>query len=129
MPLAIALEKKFGVRSCGFAASICEDLPGYFLEPHTDTPERLLTGIFYLPEDDRYRNKRTGTILYKGLYADHEGIQHSLEASFTELKEVPYVANSALFFLRSDWSYHGVRKNAITRRIMSFDLLRWWNAS
>lgn len=121
--LAIVLERKFGVRSCGYSSSVLRDVLGYTLEPHTDDTERLVTGLLYFPDDATRADE--GTIIYRHDVPDYEGINHSMDEGFERVVQVDYLPNRALFFERTDFSYHGVDRAGSERRVMCFDLKRW----
>ncbi len=85
-----------------------KDLKGYKIGPHTDSPRRLLSMLFYLPKDDKY--KHTGTSLYipKERGFTCEGGPHYVFEPFDRVKTFEYKPNSALIFIKSDRSFHGV---------------------
>jgi hypothetical protein len=120
--LRCTLETTFGVRGRKEAGALVYDTPGYSLVPHTDTPDRLITAVFYLPADDASADQ--GTILMRGREPDPEGMGHAFDDRFDPVKVVPCAPNSALFFERSDWSYHAVGETHTPRWSMSFDVFR-----
>lgn len=63
-PLQLALERKFNVKASYRGMELLHDIEGYRLGPHTDTPDKLVTGLFYLP--DWGSTDSTGTVLYRG---------------------------------------------------------------
>ena len=126
MPLWLTLESKFKVRGRYTGSELLYDISGYGLGPHTDTPDKLITGLFYLPEVHADSGAK-GTVLYKGEAPDPLG---KLRATGLppylprEHSVIPYWPNSALFFVRTDMSYHGVHRTAVPRRLLAFDVFR-----
>jgi hypothetical protein len=118
--LWMALEDKFAVVGRDMGSAIVQDIPGYELGPHTDTPDKLMTGTFYLPETDE--DVDCGTVLYRGSKPDSAGSSHRLGPEFEEIVTIPYVPNSALFFVRTDWTYHGVNPTQVDRWSLVVDL-------
>ncbi|MGD1067917.1 MAG: polysaccharide pyruvyl transferase family protein, partial [Vulcanimicrobiaceae bacterium] len=80
----------------------------YFLGPHTDRGEKLFTCVFYFPE--REGLEHLGTTLYEPLDAGFTcpGTAHHDPARFRRGETMPYRANSALVFARTDVMFHGV---------------------
>jgi len=120
--LWVSLEEKFGVKGYSIGAELLYDLPGYNIGPHTDTPDKLITGLFYLPKTDA--NFEHGTILYHCDTPDPRGKGHKLTSEYKQITVVPYIPNTALFFLRSDVSFHGVKPTPVERRILAFDVFK-----
>lgn len=118
------LEAKFQVKGSYYGGELLADFPGYTIMPHTDTTDKLITGLFYLPKDDRFA--KHGTTLYKNDTPDPTGKGHRATAEFVPRVVTPYVPNTALFFLRTDVSYHGVVKTPppVERLILAFDVFR-----
>jgi hypothetical protein len=80
----------------------------YFLGPHTDRGEKLFTCVFYFPEHEGLEH--LGTTLYEPLEAGFTcpGTAHHDPARFRRGETMPYRANSALVFARTDVMFHGV---------------------
>jgi hypothetical protein len=116
------LEHRFEVRGSGVASAVVYDEPGYELVPHTDMPHRLITAVFYLPADASGASQ--GTEILRGKHADPEGFDKAFDDRFETVATIPYLPNSALFFQRTDWSYHAVRKTTSPRWTFSFDVMR-----
>lgn len=118
--LRSCLERDFEVASTSYGAELVSDVPGYSIGPHTDTNDKLITGLFYLPQN--IDSAAQGTILYKCDTPDPLGKGHKFTDEFKPVKVVPYVPNSALFFERTNVSYHGVRPTPVPRQVLAFDL-------
>lgn len=80
----------------------------YYLGPHTDRNEKVFTCLFYFPEHDGLDH--LGTTLYRPLEAGLtcSGFAHHDPARFERSETMPYRANSAFVFARTDVMFHGV---------------------
>lgn len=86
--------------------------PDYYLGPHTDRYEKIITCVFYMPE--RTELDHLGTALYDPLEAGFtcRGTVHHDPAKFVLREIVPFRPNSAFIFARSDVLFHGVERIA-----------------
>jgi hypothetical protein len=94
--------------SLGSTASLTRNKSGYILGPHTDMKHRVLTLIFYLPQDDQHWE--VGTSIYKARdnkFTCPGGPHHGFE-NFQKLATIRFIPNMAFGFLKSDTSFHGV---------------------
>jgi hypothetical protein len=73
------------------------DYPGYFIRIHPDSPGKLITLQFYLPADNSQIH--LGTTFHR-----------RTETGFEELKTNEFKPNSAYAFVRTDESWHSVKK-------------------
>lgn len=122
-----AVVTKFGysniVRTTG--AELVLDLGGYRLGPHTDTPDRAITSVFYLPDPGMSPDPARGTSLYYNPIPDPAGKGHKLTADFKRVAVVPYAPNAGLIFPRTDLSYHGVEGgHSLVRWTLAVDVFR-----
>ena len=86
---------------------LVKDLKGYKIGPHTDSPQRIVSMLFYLPKDDSL--KHTGTSIYvPRIPYKCEGGPHYEFKDFYRVKTVDFKPNSALVFVKGDKSFHGV---------------------
>lgn len=100
-----------------------EDHTGYKLPPHTDSKHKLVTGLFYLPESDLLINSGTSLFIPNDLAVDLDSDLHLDRQKFTEVFRVPFASNTALFFARSDNSFHGVEGPfEYKRNLIIFDI-------
>ncbi|MFN0044227.1 MAG: hypothetical protein ACKVSF_13565 [Alphaproteobacteria bacterium] len=104
---------------------LVKDGTGYHIGPHTDAPHRLLSALFYLPADSRWRAH--GTSLY--LPADRkftcEGGPHYHPEPFERIATMEYLPNSLFAFAKSDNSFHGVERveeQGVVRDIVLYDV-------
>jgi len=102
-------------------ALLVSDRTRYAIGPHTDAPHRLVSFLFYMPEDDRYRS--LGTSFYR-----HEdpgfvcpGGPHYEFDRFSRTGMVEFLPNRLLMFVRTGRSFHGVeeiREPGVDRRLL-----------
>ena len=89
-------------------AILIRDKTNYELSPHTDHPRRMVVLIIYLAKSDEYQH--LGTSLYTpikpGLTCN--GHWHHPRSQFNRVYTAPYKPNSALAFLKTNNSFHGV---------------------
>jgi hypothetical protein len=80
----------------------------YYLGPHTDRNEKVFTCLFYFPEHDGLDH--LGTTLYRPREAGFScsGFAHHDPGRFERGETMPYRANSAFVFARTDVMFHGV---------------------
>lgn len=107
---------EFGGQKYSAEATIYRDKGGYELEVHTDSPQRLLTAIWYLPDvgadevDGDDGMAQYGTSLYVAKnpsFKDAKGVRLDF-SKFEKVKTLPFVPGYAFSFLRSDKSFHAV---------------------
>lgn len=77
----------------------CQDVDGFWLEPHVDIPVKLFTMLVYLSDDPDLRD--SGTDIYDDSPA------HKLVAS------APYSLNAGLIFIPGRNTWHGFSKRPI----------------
>ncbi|MEQ9452172.1 MAG: FkbM family methyltransferase [Pseudomonadales bacterium] len=97
--------KQLNVRGEGM---FMRDHQGYQIGPHTDSPKRLLSVMFYLPEDQQHTG--LGTTVYRPRQAGMQcsGARHHGFGDFVPEFTAPYAPNSAFGFLKTENSFHGV---------------------
>ena len=104
---------------------LCRFSQGYSLGPHTDSPHKLVTIIFYLASD--IKNKELGTSVYIPRDRDFkcDGGPHYKFSDFELLETAPFMPNSLFGFVKTDNSFHGVEKLVdpnITRETLAYNL-------
>lgn len=111
----------------GADALIVSDRTSYEIGPHTDNPQRVVSLLFYVPEDDTFR--RFGTSFYVPRDASFRcpgGPHHAVER-FLRVKTVEFVPNRLVMFPKSDRCFHGVERvdlPGIERRLLIYDVQR-----
>jgi len=102
-------------------ALLVSDQTNYGIGPHTDAAHRLVTFLFYLPEDDRFRNFGTSIYTPKDPTFSCPGGPHYPYDQFTHEKTIPFLPNSLLMFVRTTRSFHGVepiKDESVTRHLL-----------
>ena len=107
----IAITRRYGenvILRTETEARLVRDFTGYAIGPHTDSPRKLVSLLFYLPRDERLRE--LGTSIYVPIDADFrcdKGLHYGFER-FRQVARAPYIPNALLAFAKSDQSFHGV---------------------
>lgn len=123
--LAIKLPLMFGVPAgSGLDAQLIHDAPGYRLGPHTDEATKAVTGLFYLPERSDASFEGTRLYISKSGQECDGSVNHKLSDDFVCVSTIPFIPNSALFFPRTNWSFHGVELTTKERWLISYDILK-----
>lgn len=106
------LEQRFGDKlgSTSFSSDILliRDHGDYSLGPHSDAPHRVLVLIIYLPKDDAHPELGTSIYVPKEPGFVCQGGPHYPFEPFNRIFTAPYKPNSALCFLKTSNSFHGV---------------------
>lgn len=84
--------------------SLVRDLTGYWIEPHPDSPAKIVTAQFYLARDGR--QQALGTSLYRRHLFDPRNLL-SLEHLFEKVRQMPFLPNSGYAFPVGRRSWHG----------------------
>lgn len=106
-------------------ALIVSDRNTYAIGPHTDAPHRLVSLLFYLPEDDTFR--RFGTSFYQPLDPNFRcaGGPHHPFKLFRRVQTVEFVPNRLVVFPKTDRCFHGVERidlPGIDRRLLIYNV-------
>jgi FkbM family methyltransferase len=101
---------------------LIRDKKGYSIPPHTDTPKKVVSALFYLPKD--FKHLTDGTNIYlpkeKG-FTCKKGVHYTFD-KFKKVKGFPYKPNALLVFLRTDNSFHGVAPSKGDRDVLLYNL-------
>ena len=106
-------------------AFLMRDLESYALGPHSDSPRKVVSVLFYLPE--RGDRPELGTALYRPknpAFRCPGGPHHRFE-DFERVTTIPYRPNTLFAFPKSDVSFHGVEPvtgAAVRRDVLLVDL-------
>lgn len=92
---------------------LVRDKTGYSIGPHTDAPQKVCSGLLYLPDPMHIGSKDLGTSIYvsrtgKTCPGGPHHDRDSAEFDFEEVWRVPYKSNTFVCFLKTDNSFHGV---------------------
>ena len=119
-----SLCEKFGIEGWDGYEDEClliRDHAGYQIGPHTDSPAKIITVLFYMPKDEL---PAAGTSLYVPKRSDFtcKGGPHYPSKDFDLVKTMPFRPNSAFAFLKTDNSFHGVEACELTRDVLLYDV-------
>lgn len=89
-------------------ALLVQDITNYKLGPHTDTPRKVVTILFYLPPDDSQLHMGTSMYLPKDQDFTCPGGPHHDREKFVRLHTNPFAPNSMFAFFKTNNSFHGV---------------------
>lgn len=103
---------------------LVRDGQGYQIGPHTDAAWKLVSLLFYLPED--YALERLGTSIYTPKdpnFTCAGGPHHSFD-NFNLAYTAPFAPNSCFGFWKTSNSFHGVEPITIpcTRNVLLFNI-------
>jgi hypothetical protein len=106
-------------------ALIVQDYTTYSLGPHTDSPHKVLSFLFYLPPDDSLAHLGTSIYVPKDpQFICHGGPHHPFER-FQRMATMPYLPNSLFAFVKTYNSFHGVepiQETGIRRDLLLYDI-------
>lgn len=104
---------------------LMRDTTTYSLGPHTDTPRKLVSVLFYLPPDDRQAALGTSAYLPKDRGFTCKGGPHHPFEMFEKVATMPYLPNTLVAFPQTRRSFHGVEpvtQPDALRDLLLFDL-------
>ena len=85
------------------------DLDGFHIRPHTDIKAKLLSYIFYFPDD--FHHAHLGTWLMKPTNPElmtEWSEEHLPWAKFTHVTQAPYIPNSLFVWQVTPMSFHAI---------------------
>lgn len=107
-----------------------ENDPGYELLPRTDTPQKVLTLLIYMADDDAHPELGTDLFMLRpGVETGDQDVmrQRFRRSSFLHVATAPYRPNHGLAFVPGQNSFHGMGKvtgvEGRLRRALEFQLL------
>lgn len=106
-------------------ALIVQDYTTYSLGPHTDSPAKVLSFLFYLPPDDSLAHLGTSIYVPKDPSFTCDGGPHHPFERFERMATMPYLPNSLFAFLKTPNSFHGVepiQEKGIRRDLLLYDI-------
>ena len=107
-------------------ALVVLDRTTYALGPHTDTPSKVMSFLFYLPQDDAMAHLGTSIYVPKeaGFESDGSESYHPYD-KFHRFATMPYVPNTLFAFVKTPNAFHGVEPIAeagVERALLLFDI-------
>jgi hypothetical protein len=106
-------------------ALLVQDYTTYSLGPHTDSPIKVLSFLYYLPSDES--QSHLGTTIYAPKdpqFLCAGGPHHPFEL-FRRVYTMPYLPNSLFAFLKTENSFHGVEPVSgaeVRRDLLLYDI-------
>jgi hypothetical protein len=126
---ALQVKARFGddIYRCGFEADalIVRDITNYNIGPHTDAPHRLMSLLFYCPDDDALSHLGTSIYVPRDSQFTCDGGPHYPHHLFDRVKTMEYKPNTLFAFIKSDRSFHGVEPIGdpnVLRDILLYDV-------
>jgi hypothetical protein len=104
---------------------IVRDHTNYKIGPHTDAPHRLLSMLFYCPDDDRLSHLGTSIYRPKDPWFTCKGGPHYDHSLFHRVATMRYRPNTLFAFFKTDDSFHGVEPiadAAVLRDLLLYDI-------
>jgi hypothetical protein len=106
-------------------ALIVRDRTTYSLGPHTDSPSKVLSFLFYLPPDASMSHLGTSIYVPRDPNFLCQGGPHYGYDKFQRMLTMPYVPNALFAFMKTPNSFHGVEPIAepeVRRDLLLYDL-------
>jgi len=122
------LEHRFGdLRKVRFdhEAMLVRDHTRYSLGPHTDSPSKVLSFLFYLPANAAKAHLGTSIYVPRDPSFLCQGGPHYPYDKFDRMLTMPYVPNALFAFMKTANSFHGVEPIAepeVRRDLLLYDL-------
>jgi hypothetical protein len=106
-------------------ALLVQDYTTYSLGPHTDSPAKVLSFLFYLPPDDSLAHLGTSIYVPKDPRFRCPGGPHHRFEMFDRMMTAPFLPNTLFAFLKTDNSFHGVepiQETGVRRDLLLYDI-------
>jgi hypothetical protein len=106
-------------------ALLVQDSQNYALGPHTDTPLKVISFLFYLPADDSQPHLGTSIYVPKDRQFTCPGGPHYPFDRFDRMLTMPYVPNALFAFLKTPNAFHGVEpvnEAGVQRNLLLYDV-------
>lgn len=98
-------------------ARLVRDFSRFSMGPHTDSPRKLVSLLFYMPRDESLREFGTS------IYAPNDpqfrcpGGPHHRPEGFKKVATMPFLPNALFAFFKNDYSFHGVDQQVLDRGV------------
>lgn len=89
---------------------LINDTLNYSLGPHTDSPKKVMSFLFYLPSDESQIELGTSIYIPKDGSFTCAGLTHHLHDDFIKIHTNDFLPNSVFGFIKCNNSFHGVEK-------------------
>jgi hypothetical protein len=110
-----------------FRSSLIKDFTKYSLGAHTDSFNKFITFLFYIPPNNNLI--KNGTSLYKSITKIDSTTHFNFDETqknFQKIKTCPFSPNTALIFPRTSESFHGVEEININQEERNLLLLNYY---
>jgi len=106
-------------------ARFVRDMTDYSIKPHTDTPKKLVSLLFYLPADARLQALGTSVYVPKDKTLRCDGKKRHPFEQFNKVMTAGFLPNSLFGFLKTDQAFHGVeviKQPEIERNLLLYNI-------
>lgn len=103
---------------------LIRDQPGYAIAPHTDSVNKVISGLFYLPDDNSLISEGTSIFTPKEVGFECPDGRHYKFEDFDKVWTAPFKRNSLFLFKRTNNSFHGVEPCQHVRDVLLYNLNR-----
>jgi hypothetical protein len=104
---------------------LVRDRTRYSLGPHTDSPRKLVSLLFYLPADERLERYGTSMYVPREFGFTCPGGPHYPFERFERAATMPFLPNSLFAFAKTPRAFHGVQpieEPGVERNLLLYDL-------
>jgi hypothetical protein len=104
---------------------VVQDRTNYVLGPHTDSPLKVVSFLFYLPADAALPHLGTSMYVPKDPSFTCPGGPHHAFENFDRLLTIPYVPNTLFGFMKTPNAFHGVEPitdENVERALLLYDI-------
>jgi hypothetical protein len=122
------MDARFGAgASCRITQDInlLRDFTNYSIGPHTDSPHKMVSLLFYFPRDDGMQHLGTSIFEPVDPAFTSDGTGHFPFADFRKVYTAPYRPNSLFGFFKTHDSWHGVEPigdQRVERNLMAYNI-------
>lgn len=95
---------------------LIQDTMNYKIGPHTDSPKKVITFLFYLPKNNSQKELGTSIYMPKDFNFKCNGGPHYPREKFEKIITMPFLPNSLFCFPKTDNSFHGVEKIMVNEK-------------
>lgn len=113
-----AVAKRFGAGSevdFDVDCRLVRDFSNYAIAPHTDSPRKIVSLLFYMPADESMKSLGTSLYVPNDPELRCEGLRHHSFANFKKVMTASYSSNSLFGFFKTDQAFHGVERIELAR--------------
>lgn len=106
-------------------ARLVRDFTDYAIGPHTDTPRKLVSLLFYLPPDESLSHLGTSIFAPQDPAFRCEGNRHHGFDGFRKVASMPFVPNALFAFFKTDNSFHGldqINQGGVQRDLLLYNI-------